>query len=158
MYDVIKASVNGESKLQQCLNLSCDKKKVARFVSCDLWNDKHALVSKAIAMFLQKDWGIRNAYKHGPTPVGFFGIYESVPGSGTTREQAPQGHKLPVLLPSPGCPVPGPIISKGVEPSHPTQWCATWQGKDLNPVTHHTHPTGLSCMQRLPPHALKGSK
>jgi hypothetical protein len=34
-----KASVNGESKLQQCLNLSCDKKKVARFVSCDLWND-----------------------------------------------------------------------------------------------------------------------
>jgi hypothetical protein len=43
MYDVIKASVNGKSKLQQCLNLSCDKKKVARFVSCDLWNDKHAL-------------------------------------------------------------------------------------------------------------------
>jgi hypothetical protein len=42
---------------------------VARFVSCDLWNDKHALVSKAIiAMFLQKAWGIRNAYKHG-TPV-----------------------------------------------------------------------------------------
>jgi hypothetical protein len=30
-----------------------------------LWNDKHALVSKAIAMFLQKAWGIRNAYKHG---------------------------------------------------------------------------------------------
>jgi len=48
----------------QCLNLSCDKKKVARFVSCDLWNDKHALVSKAIAMFMQKAWGIRNAYKH----------------------------------------------------------------------------------------------
>jgi hypothetical protein len=24
----------------------------------------HALVSKAIAMFLQKAWGIRNAYKH----------------------------------------------------------------------------------------------
>jgi hypothetical protein len=68
MYDVIKASVNGESNLQQCLNLPCDKKKVARFVSCDLLNDKHALVSKAIAMFLQKAWGIRNAYKHG-TPV-----------------------------------------------------------------------------------------
>jgi hypothetical protein len=65
MYHVMKASVNGESKLQQCLNLSCDKKKVARFVSCDLWNDKHALVSKAIAMFLQKALGIRNAYKHG---------------------------------------------------------------------------------------------
>jgi hypothetical protein len=30
MYHVIKASVNGESKLQQCLNLSCDEKKVAR--------------------------------------------------------------------------------------------------------------------------------
>jgi hypothetical protein len=30
----------------------------------------------------------------------FLGINESVPGSGTTREQAPQGHKLPVLLPS----------------------------------------------------------
>jgi hypothetical protein len=28
---------------------------VARFVSCDLWNDKHALVSKAIAMFLQSN-------------------------------------------------------------------------------------------------------
>jgi hypothetical protein len=39
--------------------------KVARFVSCDLWIDKHALVSKAIAMFLQKAWGIRNAYQHG---------------------------------------------------------------------------------------------
>jgi CelD/BcsL family acetyltransferase involved in cellulose biosynthesis len=68
MYDVLKASVNGESKLQQCLNLSCDNKRVARFVSCGLWNGKHALVSKAIAMFLQKAWGIRNAYKHG-TPV-----------------------------------------------------------------------------------------
>jgi hypothetical protein len=68
MYDVIKAPVNGESKLQQCLNLSCDNKRVARFVSCGLWNGKHALVSKAIAMFLQKAWGIRNAYKHG-TPV-----------------------------------------------------------------------------------------
>jgi hypothetical protein len=51
--------------------MSYDKKKVARFVSCDLWNDKHALVSKAIAMFLQKAWGIRNAYKHG-TPVDVF--------------------------------------------------------------------------------------
>jgi hypothetical protein len=38
------------------------------FLDCDLWNDKHALVSKAIAMFLQKAWGIRDAYKHG-TPV-----------------------------------------------------------------------------------------
>jgi hypothetical protein len=51
MYNVIQASINGESKLQQCLNLSCDKKKVARFVFCDFWNDKHALLSKAIAMF-----------------------------------------------------------------------------------------------------------
>jgi hypothetical protein len=47
-----------------------------------------------------------------------FGINESVPGSGTTREQDPQGHKLTVLLPTPGGPVPGPI-SQGVEPSHP---------------------------------------
>jgi hypothetical protein len=31
----------------------------------------HALVSKAIAMFLQKAWGIRNAYKHG-TSVDVF--------------------------------------------------------------------------------------
>jgi hypothetical protein len=54
--------------------LSCDNKKVATVVSCDLWNDKHALVSKAIAMFLQKPseaWGIRNAYEHG-TPVDVF--------------------------------------------------------------------------------------
>jgi hypothetical protein len=51
--------------------LSCDKKKVATFVSCDLWDDHQpTLVSKAIAMFLQKAWGIRNAYKHGTcTPV-----------------------------------------------------------------------------------------
>jgi hypothetical protein len=31
----------------------------------------HLLVSKAIAMFLQKAWGIPNAYKHG-TPVDVF--------------------------------------------------------------------------------------
>jgi hypothetical protein len=35
------------------------------------YHDKHALVSKAIAMFLQKAWGIRNAYKHG-TSVDVF--------------------------------------------------------------------------------------
>jgi hypothetical protein len=71
-YDVVKTSVNGDSKFQQCLNLSGDKKKVAttsRFVSCDLWNDKHGLVSKAIVVFLQKAWGIRKhciqAYKRG---------------------------------------------------------------------------------------------
>jgi hypothetical protein len=58
-------SINGESKL----NLSCDKEKVARFVSRDCGMIyKHALVSKAIAMFLQKAWGIRNAYTHG-TPA-----------------------------------------------------------------------------------------
>jgi hypothetical protein len=45
---------NGESKLQQCLNLSCDKQKVARFVSCDLWNDKHALVSKLLLCFCRR--------------------------------------------------------------------------------------------------------
>jgi hypothetical protein len=59
--------------------VSCDNKKVPSFVSCDLWNDnKHALImSKAIAMamVLQKAWGIRNAYildecKHGATVVG----------------------------------------------------------------------------------------
>ena len=27
---------------------------MARFVSCDFWNDKHALVSKAIAMFCRR--------------------------------------------------------------------------------------------------------
>jgi hypothetical protein len=32
----------------------------------------------------------------------FCWINKSVPNSGTAREQAPQGHKLPVLLPSPG--------------------------------------------------------
>jgi len=38
---------------------------VARFVSCDFWNDKRAIVHNAIALFLQKAWRIRNAYKHG---------------------------------------------------------------------------------------------
>jgi hypothetical protein len=65
MYDIIKTSVNGESKLQKCLGLSCGKTMVARFVSCDFWNDKRAIVHNAIAMFLQKAWRIRNAYKHG---------------------------------------------------------------------------------------------
>jgi hypothetical protein len=58
-----------ESKLVQCLDLSCDKKKVARFASCDVWNGKHAVVSQATAMFLQKAWGIRNSYMHGTTSV-----------------------------------------------------------------------------------------
>jgi hypothetical protein len=48
------------------------RRSVARFVSCDLSNDKHALVFKAIAMFLQKAWGIRNAYKHGAPVVDVF--------------------------------------------------------------------------------------
>jgi hypothetical protein len=51
-------------QLQQCLNLSGDETKVARFVSCDLWNNnnnKHAVVSKAIAMILQKAWGITSS-------------------------------------------------------------------------------------------------
>jgi len=65
MYDVIKTSVNGELKLQKCLGLPCGKTMVARFVSCDFWNDKRAIVHNAIALFLQKAWRIRNAYKHG---------------------------------------------------------------------------------------------
>jgi hypothetical protein len=66
MFDIIKLSDDRQSKLMQCLNLVCDKKKVARFVSCDLWkDDTHGVVSKAIAAFLQKAWRIRNAYKHG---------------------------------------------------------------------------------------------
>jgi hypothetical protein len=69
MYNVIKASVNGESKLHQCLNLSCDKLKVARFVYCNLWIDKHPVVSNVSAMFLQKAWEICNACKHGTTIV-----------------------------------------------------------------------------------------
>jgi hypothetical protein len=52
-------------QLQQCLNLSCDETKVATIVSCDLWNNnnnsKHAVVSKAIAMILQKAWGITSS-------------------------------------------------------------------------------------------------
>jgi hypothetical protein len=31
-------------------------KQVARFVSCDLWNDKHTVLYKAIATFLEKAW------------------------------------------------------------------------------------------------------
>jgi hypothetical protein len=45
------------------------QKEVARFVPCDLWNDKHALLSKALAMLLQKACGIHNAYKHGAAVV-----------------------------------------------------------------------------------------
>jgi len=62
---IIKTSVNGELKLQKCLGLSCGKTMVARFVSCDFWNDKRAIVHNAIALFLQKAWRIRNAYMHG---------------------------------------------------------------------------------------------
>jgi len=42
---------------------------VAKFVSCEFWNDKRAIVHNAIAMFLQKAWRIRNAYKHGLTDI-----------------------------------------------------------------------------------------
>jgi hypothetical protein len=51
-------------QLQQCLNLSCDETKVAGFVSCDLWNNnnnQHAVVPQAIAMILQKAWGITSS-------------------------------------------------------------------------------------------------
>ena len=66
MFDIIKLSDDRQLKLMQCLNLACDKKKVARFVSCDLWkDDTHGVVSKAIAAYLQKAWRVRNAYKHG---------------------------------------------------------------------------------------------
>jgi len=65
MYEILKTSVNGELKLQKCNGLSCGKTMVARFVSCDFWNDKRAIVHNAIALFLQKAWRIRNAYKHG---------------------------------------------------------------------------------------------
>jgi len=51
MYDIIKTSVNSESKLQKCLSLSCGKTMVAKFVSCEFWNDKRAIVHNAIAMF-----------------------------------------------------------------------------------------------------------
>jgi len=44
------------------MNESCGKTMVARFVSCDFWNDKRAIVHNAIALFLQKAWRIRNAY------------------------------------------------------------------------------------------------
>jgi hypothetical protein len=54
LYAIIKTSINGESKLQQCLSLSCGKTVVAKFVSCEFWNDKRAIVHNAIAMFLQK--------------------------------------------------------------------------------------------------------
>jgi len=37
----------------------------ATFVPCEFWNHKRAIVHNAIAMFLQKAWRIRNAYKHG---------------------------------------------------------------------------------------------
>ena len=69
MHDVIKASVNGESKLQQCLNLSCDKEKVARFVSCDLWNDSMHLCPRRLLCFCRRLGAYAsNAYKLG-TPV-----------------------------------------------------------------------------------------
>ena len=65
MFDIIKSTVDGESRLQQCLSFSCSKKKVARFVSCDFWNDVHMVIPAAVATFLQKAWRIRNACKHG---------------------------------------------------------------------------------------------
>jgi hypothetical protein len=37
----------------------------------------HELVFKAIAMFLQKAWGIRHAYKHG-SPVDVFDVFAGV--------------------------------------------------------------------------------
>jgi hypothetical protein len=49
----------------------CDK-NVARFVSCDLWNDKHAVVDKAIATIVHESWNIHNAMQcqHGTIVAG----------------------------------------------------------------------------------------
>jgi hypothetical protein len=90
----------------------------------------------------------------GCMPIFFGGINESVPGNGTTREQAPQGHKLPVLLPSPGSPVPGSIYTSARELNPHTPVVCYMAGQGLEPCQPpRIHPTGLSCMQCLPPHS-----
>jgi hypothetical protein len=50
MYGIIKTSVDGISKLLQCLKRSLDTKEDDELCSCDLWDDKHAIVCKAITV------------------------------------------------------------------------------------------------------------
>ena len=71
-YFILKASVNGVAKLQECLAISCQHQKVARFVSCDFWKDKHGhgVVAAAITNYLEKAWKVRNMCKHNGVVVG----------------------------------------------------------------------------------------
>jgi len=62
MYDIIKTSVNGELKSQKCLGLSCGKTMVARFVSCDFWNDKRAICAQCHCFVFAESLVYRNAF------------------------------------------------------------------------------------------------
>jgi hypothetical protein len=94
--------------------------------------EHHATKSEAWAgsATSSKAGGIGKTFRH---PLLDW-INESVPDSGTAREQAPQGHKLPVVFPSPWCPVPGPM-RKAVEPLHPSG-LLHGSARALSPTAH----------------------
>ena len=67
MFDAIKIVPDCAAKLQTCLETADHDFKALRFVSCDFWGGvaNTCSVSRAIAVFLQKAWLMRNANLHG---------------------------------------------------------------------------------------------
>ena len=65
MYDEIR-SLPGCAKIpRSLLSLSDASSKVLRFVSDDVWGtNERMLVSRCIAVFLEKAWEVRNCRKH----------------------------------------------------------------------------------------------
>jgi hypothetical protein len=67
MFDAIKTVPDCAEKLQTCLAAADNDVKALRFVSCDFWGGVSTTcsVSRAIAVYLQKAWLMRNANLHG---------------------------------------------------------------------------------------------
>jgi hypothetical protein len=65
MYDEIRSLPGCAEKLRSLLSLSDASTKVLRFVSDDVWgSSERMLVSRCIAVFVEKAWDVRNRCKH----------------------------------------------------------------------------------------------
>ena len=64
MFNEIRALSGCAAKLRNLLSITDAEVKVKRFVSDDAWGSARLLVSRFIADFLEKAWGVRNACKH----------------------------------------------------------------------------------------------
>ncbi len=64
MFNEIRALSGCAAKLRNLLSITDAEVKVKRFVSDDAWGSVRLLVSRFIADFFEKAWGVRNACKH----------------------------------------------------------------------------------------------